>query len=418
MSNFNIVPLPELLSPAGNFEKMESAFRFGADAVYLAGTQFGMRAAANNFSKTEMKNAIEYAHKLGKKVYVTLNVMPRQYELKNLELYLEELKEAVPDAVIVADLGVFTLCKKYIPEIPIHISTQAATVNAESCKAWHDMGAKRVVLARELSLSEIVSIREKIPADLEIETFVHGSMCVSFSGRCMLSEYYTGRDANRGECTQSCRWQYQFHEEKRPEEVLTCEIHPEGSYIFGSKDLCMIEHLKELTQAGINSFKIEGRMKSAYYTALVTNAYRIALDRVWEDLDFKQLMRELDSVSHREYCTGYYFDREMHNSQLATDCGYIGEKSYLCTVLEYDMQTGLAKCKQKNKFKQGEQCEFITPGKCGQTFEITGMYDENMNPIECCPHPQQIFYIQTNTKLQTGDLIRKQSKKFCIIGFH
>ena len=407
MNELNSIPLPELLSPAGNFEKMESAFRFGADAVYLAGTRFGMRAAADNFSFEEQKMAVDYAHKLGKKVYVTLNVMPRQYELKNLELYLSELKEVKPDAVIVADLGVFTLCKKHIPEIPVHISTQAATVNAESCKAWYHMGASRVVLARELSLAEIISIRENIPAQLEIEAFVHGSMCVSFSGRCMLSEFYTGRDANRGECTQPCRWQYQFHEEKRPDEVLSCEIHPEGSYIFGSKDLCMIEHMKELTQAGINSFKIEGRMKSAYYTALVTNAYRIAMDRMNESFDFKPLLRELDSVSHREYCTGYYYDHVLKNAQLATDNGYIGEKSYLCTVLEYDSESGLAKCKQKNKFSLGEACEFITPGKCGQSFEFQAMFDEKMNPIESCPHPQQIFYIQTNTKLRAGDLIRK-----------
>lgn len=407
MKRFNSFPAPELLSPAGNFEKLESAFRFGADAVYLAGTQFGMRAAADNFSFDEMKNAVEYAHKLGKKVYVTLNVMPRQYEFKNLELYLDELKEIRPDAVIVADLGVFTLCRKRIPEIPVHVSTQAATVNAESCKAWYELGASRVVLARELSLAEIIAIRESIPADLEIETFVHGSMCVSFSGRCMLSEYYTGRDANRGECTQPCRWQYRFHEEKRPDEILTCEIHPEGSYIFGSKDLCMIEHIKELTQAGINSFKIEGRMKSAYYTALVTNAYRIAVDGMHEILDFEPLLRELDSVSHREYCTGYYFDRDMKNSQLAQDTGYIGEKSYLCTVLEYDPESGLAKCKQKNKFSVGESCEYITPGLCGQSFKIDAMYDDKMNPIESCPHPQQIFYIKTKARLHPGDLIRK-----------
>ncbi len=407
MNDLKLFPMPELLSPAGNFEKMESAFRFGADAVYLAGTQFGMRAAADNFSETEMKNAVDYAHKLGKKVYVTLNVMPRQHEIKRLELYLEQLKEARPDAVIVADLGVFSLCRKHIPEIPIHISTQAATVNAESCKAWYDMGATRVVLARELSLGEIVSIRQNIPTDLEIEAFVHGSMCVSFSGRCMLSEYYTGRDANRGECTQPCRWQYRFHEEKRPEEILTCEIHPEGSYIFGSKDLCMIEHMKELMQAGINSFKIEGRMKSAYYTALVTNAYRIAIDHMHEEFDFKPLLKELDSVSHREYCTGYYFDPDMKNSQLAPDSGYIGEKSYLCTVLDYDSQTGLAKCKQKNKFSLGETCEYITPGKCGQTFNFSAMFDEKMNPIESCPHPQQIFYIKTESELHAGDLIRK-----------
>lgn len=407
MSLINHFPLPELLSPAGNYEKMEAAFRFGADAVYLAGSAFGMRAAADNFSAEEMKKAVSIAHSLNKKVYVTLNVMPRQFQISDLEAYLEELSECKPDAVIVADLGVFSLCKKYIPNIPIHISTQAATVNAESCKAWYEMGASRVVLARELSLSEIISIRERIPSDLEIETFVHGSMCVSFSGRCMLSEYYTGRDANRGECTQPCRWQYQFYEQKRPDEILTCEIHPEGSYIFGSKDLCMIRHLKELMQAGISSFKIEGRMKSAYYTALVTNAYRIAMDHIDEPMDFDPLLKELDSVSHREYCTGYYFDREMQNSQFAPDSGYIGEKSYLCTVISYDPETKLAKCKQKNKYSVGDVCEFITPGKCGQRIVVNEMYDEKMNPIQSCPHPQQIFYMRCTEELREGDLVRK-----------
>ena len=407
MSDFLTIPKPELLSPAGNFEKMEAAFRFGADAVYLAGSRFGMRAAADNFCCEEMKKAVEYAHRLQKKVYVTLNVMPRQHELASLEAYLEELSDCKPDAVIVADLGVFMLCKKHLQGIPIHISTQAATVNAESCKAWYDMGATRVVLARELSLGEIIAIRENIPSDLELETFVHGSMCVSFSGRCMLSEYYTGRDANRGECTQPCRWQYQFYEEKRPDEVLTCEVHPEGSYLFGSKDLCMIEHLKELTQAGISSFKIEGRMKSAYYTALVTNAYRIALDSVNCDIDFQPLLKELDSVSHREYCTGYYFDPKMQNSQFSPDSGYIGEKSFLCTVLDYDPETRLAKCKQRNKFSLGDPCEFITPGEVGKPLEFSKMYDEALDEIESCPHPQQIFYIRTNEKLKPGDLIRK-----------
>ncbi len=407
MSNFSNISMPELLAPAGNYEKMESAFRFGADAVYLAGSKFGMRAAADNFSIEELKSAILYAHSLNKKVYLTLNVMPRQHELSMLVAYLEELSECAPDAVIVADLGVFMLCKKHIPKIPIHISTQAATVNAESCRAWYEMGASRVVLARELSLSEIIGIREKIPTNLELETFVHGSMCVSFSGRCMLSEYYTGRDANRGECTQPCRWQYQFYEEKRPDEILTCEIHPEGSYLFGSKDLCMIEHLKELTQAGISSFKIEGRMKSAYYTALVTNAYRIAMNSFDKAIDYSILLRELDCVSHREYCTGYYFDREMNSSQLASDNGYIGEKSFLCTVLNYDQNTGLAKCKQRNKFSVGDSCEFVTPGKVGQTLEFTEMFDEKMEKITSCPHPQQIFYIKTNTELKQGDLIRK-----------
>lgn len=407
MSNSISLPKPELLSPAGNFEKMEAAFRFGADAVYLAGKSFGMRAATDNFTFDEMKRAVELAHSLCKKVYVTLNVMPRQYQISALESYLEQLSECNPDAVIVADLGVFSLCKKHLPSIPIHISTQAATVNAESCLVWYHMGASRIVLARELSLSEIVSIREKIPADLELETFVHGSMCVSFSGRCMLSEYYTGRDANRGECTQPCRWQYKFYEEKRQDEILTCEVQPEGSYLFGSKDLCMIEHLNELIRAGISSFKIEGRMKSAYYTALVTNAYRIAMDCPDALTDFQPLFKELSSVSHREYCTGYYFDGCMENSQIASDSGYIGEKSYLATVVEYNKERHLAKCIQRNKFSSNDLCEYITPGKVGQDLCFTEMLDENLNPIPSCPHPQQIFYLKTDIELKPGDLIRK-----------
>ncbi len=405
--NQNCLILPELLSPAGNFEKMEAAIRFGADAVYLAGERFGMRAAADNFSYEELKNAICFAHKLGKKVYVTINIFPRQYEFSALEKYLDELNQISPDGVIVADLGVFSLCKKHMPSIPIHISTQAATVNAYSCLKWYELGAKRVVLARELSLNEIVSIKEQIPYDLELETFVHGSMCVSFSGRCMLSEFYTGRDANRGECTQPCRWQYRFYEEKRPDDVLSCEIYPEGSYIFGSKDLCMIKHMKELTQAGISSFKIEGRMKSAYYVAVVTNAYRIAMSRIDKEDEFEDLLYELSSVSHREYCTGYYFTPTMDDSNFAPTNGYIGEKSYLCLVESFDEKTGLAKCRQRNKFSVGDICEFISPGACGRKITIEKMFDDKMNEINSCPHPQQIFFIKTNEKLSVGDLIRK-----------
>lgn len=270
------------------------------------------------------------------------------------------------------------------------------------------MGAKRIVLARELSLRDIESIRRNIPADLELETFVHGSMCVSFSGRCMLSEYYTGRDANRGACTQPCRWQYKFHEEKRPDDVLTCEIFPEGSYLFGSKDLCMINHMKELCEAGIDSFKIEGRMKSAYYTALVTNAYRIALT----ELDKPQtspddLLRELKAVSHREFCTGYYFDPNMVESNIASENGYIGEQSFLCTVEEV-LQDGRAVCTQNNKFHVGDICQFITPGKVGKTIRVLNMWGEDGEAIDACPHPQMKFIIEADKMLSVGDLIRKQ----------
>ena len=386
---------------------MRAAFRFGADAVYLAGNRFGMRATADNFSDEELFAAVKLAHELGKKVYVTLNVMPRENEFHSLESYLELLSSLKPDAVIVADLGVFDLCSKRIPMIPIHISTQAATVNSYSCNKWYEMGARRIVLARELSLSDISAIRMNIPSDLELETFVHGSMCISFSGRCMLSEYYTGRDANRGACTQPCRWQYRFYEEKRPNDVLTCEIYPEGSYLFGSKDLCMINHIKELCGAGINSFKIEGRMKSAYYTALVTNAYRIALTELdHPTTSTSALLQELEAVSHREFCTGYYFDPNMDQSNFASENGYIGEQSFLCTVDEI-LDDGRAVCTQNNKFHVGDTCQFITPGKVGEDISILNMWDENGVHIEACPHPQMKFIIQTNKNLSAGDLIRK-----------
>ncbi len=404
------IKLPELLSPAGNPEKLEAAIRFGANAVYLSGTRFGMRAAADNFQYDDLKNAIQYCHQFEKKVYITVNVMPRHHEFPALEGYLEELGELKPDGVIVADLGVFSLCCKKIPDIPIHISTQAATVNAYSCLKWFEMGAKRIVLARELSFSDIAAIRSAVPDECELEAFIHGSMCVSFSGRCMLSEFYTGRDANRGACTQPCRWQYRFAEEKRPNDILTAEIHPEGTYIFGSKDLCMIDYVKQLSECGISSLKIEGRMKSAYYTAVVTNAYRIALSEYKNNCTGKSielLHRELESVSHREYCTGYYFDEAMKNCQFADTTGYLGEKSYLCSVEEYDEKRGLAKCKQRNKFHVGDICEYITPGKCGEPLTILQMLDEFGNEISSCPHPQQIFYIKTDKKLSSGDLIRK-----------
>lgn len=397
------------MAPAGNFEKLKSALHFGADAVYLAGQRFGMRAGADNFSLDELSEAVRYVHNAEKKLYVTLNVMPREDEFRDLEEYIEKLAVISPDAVIIGDAGVFDLCRKKAPHLPIHISTQAATVNSYSCRHWYELGATRIVLARELSLKEISAIRMNVPDDLELEAFVHGSMCVSFSGRCMLSEYYTGRDANRGACTQPCRWQYRFFEEKRPNDVLTCEIHPEGSYLFGSKDLCMIEHVSELINAGINSFKIEGRMKSAYYTALVSNAYRIAMNDVNEQrIPTAKLLKELESVSHREFCTGYYFDRDMAESQIASNSGYIGEQSFLCTVISFDSNDGSYVCRQKNKFTVGDTCEYITPGEIGEEIKIVSMSDENGNAIDSCPHPQMLFKIKTDKELKIGDLIRKK----------
>lgn len=402
--------LPELLSPAGTYEKMCTALHFGADAVYLAGEKFGMRAAAGNFDRPAMQRAVEYAHQKGKKVYVALNTMPGEGEIRNdLSDYLDFLDEIHPDAVIAASLGVMRECRVHHPNLAIHASTQTGCVNSYDCLSLYQLGAKRIVLARELSLKDIEAIRRAIPDDLELEVFVHGSMCVSFSGRCMLSQYYTGRDANRGACTQPCRWQYRFYEEKRPEDVLTAEIHPEGTYLFGSKDLCMIDHLKELKDIGVSSLKIEGRMKSAYYTAVTTNTYRIALQKLngeYLNITSELLHRELDSVAHRQYCTGYFFDTPQENPQLAENSGYQNEKAYLCLV-ERIRADGKAVCRQKNKFSVSDACAVLTPGKTAQRIAVIGMYDENDHPIDTCPHPQSTIILETDIPLNAGDIIRR-----------
>ena len=401
---------PEILSPAGNFEKLTFASLYGADAVYFAGEMFGMRAMADNFTADELKKACDFLHSQGKKGYLTLNTMPRSSEMKLLEGYLETVEHSGVDAVIVADLGVFDLVRKRLPKTEIHISTQGANMNYASCRMWHEMGAKRVVLARELSLDDIADIRAKTPSDLELEAFVHGAMCVSISGRCLLSEYYTGRDANRGACAQPCRWVYNFAEEKRPEDVLTAEIHPEGTYIFGSKDMNLIEHVPELVEAGIDSFKIEGRMKSAYYTAVVTNAYRMALDAHFDGtLDSElaaTLRRELDSVSHREYCTGYFFTNPHDSSNLATTSGYQREKAFLATVEDYNTETHRALCRQRNKMCRGDKVEILTPGKAGAESEVGTLFDEKGNVIDSTPHAQMLFYMETELPLKKGDVIR------------
>lgn len=406
----NNIKKPEILSPAGNFEKLRFASLYGADAVYFALDMFGMRAMTDNFKKDELVGAVEHLHSLSKKAYVTLNTMPRSQELHLLEEYLEVINEAKPDAVIVADLGVFTLARQKLENIDIHISTQGANMNYLSCRAWHDMGASRIVLARELSLDDIALIRAKTPRELELEVFVHGAMCVSVSGRCLLSEYYTGRDANRGACAQPCRWVYNFAEEKRPEDVLTAEIQPEGTYIFGSKDMNMIAHIPELVSAGIDSFKIEGRMKSAYYTAVTTNAYRMALDAYFnntldEDL-VSSLENELLSVSHREYCTGYFFSHVKDEPNLASRVGYEREKAFLATVEEYNPQTRRALCRQRNKTVCGDMVEALTPNSVGRAFQINCMYNDKGESIDSAPHAQMLFEIDTPFEMKKGDILR------------
>ena len=408
--------MKELLCPAGNFEKMKSAILYGAGAVYLASDMFGMRAAADNFTLDELSEAVVYAHERNVRVYVTVNTMPHTKEYEILPTYLKKLDKIGVDALIISDLGVFTLARELIPDMEIHISTQASIVSAAAATAWHKMGAKRVVLARELSLDEINEIRRNTPPTLEIECFIHGSMCISYSGRCLLSNYYTGRDANRGACAQPCRWNYnnacpiEFAEEKRPEDVLSLEEYKEGSYVMSSKDMCMIEHIPALMESGIDSFKIEGRMKSAYYTSICANTYRMAIDEYLKNpKEYKyneNWLRELESVSHREYATGFFFDDPMKNPQVVSSAGYLREKAYLCVAKSEKDEDGYAWFMQKNKVCEGEYVELISPGKCGRGFVAEDFYNEKGDKIPSAPHPYMLFKMKVPFEVKAGDILR------------
>ena len=412
--------MTELLSPAGNFEKMKAAILYGADAVYLAGNCFGMRSAADNFSIEEIYQAVEYAHEREKKVYLTVNTMPHDSEYASLRKYLADLKDADIDAMIIADLGVMQTVRELLPDMEIHVSTQASIVSSAAAKAYAALGAKRVVLARELSLDEIKRIRAELPSDVEIEAFVHGSMCVSYSGRCMLSNFLTGRDANRGACAQPCRWNYKIYEEKRPDIPIPVEETELGTFIMSSKDMCTIEHIPELIEAGISSFKIEGRMKSVYYTSVVTNAYRMAIDSyLASPADYRfdpAWLRELESVSHREYCTGFYFDDLSKNAQLTDSVGYIREKAYFAVAVEPSEEEleaaeriggeGLYLFMQKNKVSLSDRAEIISPSKTGKAFEVCEMYDCKGAPIDCAPHPYMRFFVRVPFKVKAGDILR------------
>ncbi len=417
MSDFKI---PEILSPAGNFEKLQAALRFGADAVYLAGQRFGMRSAADNFTNEELCAAVEYTHARGKKLYLTCNTMPHPNEYADLRKYLTEIAPLGIDAYIVADLGVMSLLREIDPRAEIHISTQASIVSAEAARAYIALGAKRIVLARELTLEEIREIRRGVPEDIELEAFVHGSMCVSYSGRCLLSQMFTGRDANRGACTQPCRWEYTtVAEVKRPDEPIDIMQNENGSFIMSSKDMCMIEHIPELIEAGISSFKIEGRMKSAYYTAVVTNAYRMALDAACRGEAFDgRLYDELCSVSHRDYATGFYYDKPMDDPKLCENAGYIREKAYLSMAedmselllpegLIYENENGrLYAFRQRNKVSVGDEAQILTPGRCGRPFSVTELYAEDGTPIESAPHPKMLYFARVPFEVRPGDIMR------------
>ncbi len=404
---------PELLSPAGDFEKLKSAIYFGADAVYLAGKTFGMRAASGNFSDEELARAVEYAHERGVRVYVTVNIMPRDAEYPALRQFLIYLHQIGADAAIVSDLGVVALARECAPDLEIHISTQASTVSAATCMAWHKMGAKRIVLARELSLAQISAIRNALPAEVELETFVHGSMCVAYSGRCLLSQYYVGRDANRGACAQPCRWIYsgEIAEEKRPDDRLPVIEDGGESFIMSSKDMCMIEHVPDLVRAGIDSLKLEGRVRSAYYTAVVTNTYKMALDSFVNSPDNYRFdpawQRELDSVSHREYGTGFFYHDPKREPNLVTQPGYIREKAYLAVCVGAAVENGRVPFVQRNKTVRGASVELLSPGRPGQPFTADQMWDASGVPLESAPHPGMTFYLNPPFPVQAGDILRE-----------
>lgn len=407
--------MPELLAPAGNFEKMKAAILYGADAVYLSGYTFGMRAAADNFSVDEIREAVAYAHGRNVRVYLTVNVMPHEQQYIALRRYFTELQGIPLDALIIADLGVLGLAKELLPNVQIHISTQANVVSSAACRAYHAMGASRVVLARELTFEEIRKIREEAPKELELEAFIHGSMCISYSGRCLLSNFFTGRDANRGMCTQPCRWNYtltekyyEITEEKRPDVPIPIVEREGETFFMSSRDTCMIEHIPALMESGIDSFKIEGRMKSAYYAAVVTNTYRMAMDAysAGNYVYDSGWMRELESVSHRPYHTGFYFDEPTQVANTTDNPGYLRENAYLAAVVSYDEKTGMALMIQKNKFAAGDAVERLTPGKTGEEFVAGPMFDEYGVPIEAVPHPQMRFYMKMPLTVRAGDIIR------------
>ena len=405
-----VIKKPELLIPASCLEVLKLAVKYGADAVYIGGEMYGLRAKAKNFSREDMIEGIKYAHEKGKKVFVTANITAHDKDLEGVREYFKELKEIKPDAIIISDPGVFMLAKEITPEIDIHISTQANNVNYADFNFWYGLGATRVVSARELSLDEIAEIRNHIPADREIETFVHGAMCMAYSGRCLLSNYMTGRDANQGACTHPCRWKYHVVEENRPGEYMPIEENERGTYIFNSKDLCMIDYVPELVKAGIDSFKIEGRMKTALYVATVARTYRKAIDDWFESSVLFEANKgwyaeEIKKCTYRNFTTGFFFDKPDSDSQIydnntyVTGCKYYG---YIDKVNE----DGTAIFEQKNKFSVGDKIQIMKADGRDVNAKVLKMWDENGAEIESCPHPQSIVKIKFDADVEVMDIMR------------
>lgn len=397
----------EILSPAGDMERLLAAVNYGADAVYLAGKEFGMRASPANFDMESLKKAAEICHEKNKKIYLTCNTLPRNDEIKRIPEFLKQAAEAGVDAFIIADLGVLDTAKRVAPNVDVHISTQTGVVNYETARSLYNMGASRVVLARELSLEEIATIRAKTNPNLEIETFVHGAMCMSYSGRCLISQYMTGRDANRGDCAQPCRWKYSLMEEKRKGEYFPVVEQENGTYFFNSKDLCMIEHIPELLKAGVTSLKIEGRAKSAYYVAVITNAYKQALldyYKMGENFELEPWIREeVYKISHRKYSTGFYFGGEP--GQIYDNGGYV--KDYEVVAVCENYQDGMIEISQRNKFLKGDELEVLMPGKKPFKFTAEKIVDEKGNEMESAPHAMQKLFIPFENEIEKSAYLRK-----------
>lgn len=414
---------PELLIPASSLEVLKIAVMFGADAVYIGGEAFGLRAKAKNFTKEEMAEGIAFAHEHNVKVFVTANILAHNYDLDGARAYFKELKEMKPDALIVADPGMVMLAKEECPEIEIHISTQANNTNYQTFLFWYNQGIRRVVTARELSLVEIKQIREKIPADMEIESFIHGAMCISYSGRCLLSNYFVGKDANHGACTHPCRWKYAIVEETRPGEYLPVYENERGTYIFNSKDLCMIEYIPEMLDAGIDSLKIEGRMKTALYVATVARTYRKAIDDYLENpekyrANMEWYQSEISKCTYRMFTTGFYFGKPDENTQIYDNNTYVNEYIYLGIVKEVFKEeipsniklpldtVSVARIEQRNKFCTGDLIEVMKPDGRNVEVKVLAIYDENGEEVDCAPHPKQVLYVALSNKADTYDLLR------------
>ena len=402
----------ELLAPAGDIEKLKIAVDYGADAVYFGGEMFSLRAGAGNLTVDEIREGVEYAHERGVKCHMTLNIFAHNEDIEPLKNYLETIKGIPIDAFIVSDPGVICLIREIMPEAELHLSTQANMTNYVTARFWYNQGIRRLVLARELTLNEIKHVRDMLPDDMELEAFVQGAMCISYSGRCLLSNFMIDRDANRGQCAHPCRWKYKLVEEQRPGEYYPVEEDSRGTYILNSKDLCMLEHIPELAQAGISSFKIEGRMKSVFYVATIVSAYRRAIDAYTENPDAYKYnpgwMSELKKASHREFTTGFYFDKPTNEDQNYQTSAYTRDYSFIGMVKDYDAETGMAVVEQRNKMVLGDEIEVFGPGRDFFTQKLDVLLDEEGEPIEAAPHPQQIVHIRMDQPVAEKYLLRKR----------